>query len=286
MERALFEEHAAHGTADFPVGIYDMSFERGEEMLFSVHYHKEFELLLVTKGAIRLQLEGDTFCLNSGEGVFINSGTLHSAVSAQDGECGFIAVVFSPEFIAERYEGLYGRYILPVIKNELCVPRALTEDMSAIIRETNELFKSHGFGCELFIKSNLARITAMCVERAKRNYITENGNKTDIVKNVLDYIRLNYAGPITLRDMSAHVHISREHLCRVFKEVSELPPVVYLNRYRVMQSAYMLRAGNKSISEIASDCGFNNSSYFDRQFMRFMKCTPGEYRRIWRDSTR
>lgn len=61
MGRDSFEEHAIHGTVDFPVGIYDTHFEPAHRILFSLHYHREFELLLVTRGKVRLQLEGDTF---------------------------------------------------------------------------------------------------------------------------------------------------------------------------------------------------------------------------------
>lgn len=97
----------------------------------------------------------------------------------------------------------------------------------------------------------------------------------DVVKNAIDYIHNNYQNAITLQDMADHTHVSREHLCRVFKEVAESSPVVYLNRYRVLQSAYLLRDTCKSISEISSQCGFNNSSYFNKLFLRFLKCTPG-----------
>ncbi|RGF95145.1 AraC family transcriptional regulator [Firmicutes bacterium AM55-24TS] len=72
--------------------------------------------------------------------------------------------------------------------------------------------------------------------------------------------------------------MSKEHLCCIFRDISDTSPIVYLNRYRTTQSAYMLRNTNKSISEISSLCGFNNGSYFDKMFMRFMKCTPSEYR--------
>ena len=279
MGRDSFEEHAIHGTVDFPVGIYDTHFEPAHRILFSLHYHREFELLLVTRGKVRLQLEGDTFYLNQGEGIFINSGALHSAESSEHQECGFIAIVFSPEFIAAKHENSYETYIRSVMDNELVIPRPLTDDIIAIMRETNGWFQSRSFGYELFIKSNLLHIMALCMAKARQSRRRKNDNKMDVVKNAIDYIHNNYQNAITLQDMADHTHVSREHLCRVFKEVAESSPVVYLNRYRVLQSAYLLRDTCKSISEISSQCGFTNSSYFNKLFLRFLKCTPGEYRR-------
>lgn len=81
MRKDFFEEHITHGSATFPVGIYNMNFNKGSDVLFPVHYHKEFEFLLINKGNVKIQLEGKTLYLKSGDGIFINSGTLHSAVS-------------------------------------------------------------------------------------------------------------------------------------------------------------------------------------------------------------
>lgn len=279
MGKDSFEEHAVHGTADFPVGIYETHFSPEHHILFQLHYHREFELLLVTCGKIRIQLEGDTFYLSQGEGIFIHSGALHFAESVERQECGFIAIVFSPEFIAPKYENTYETYIRAALENDLLIPRFLTDDITSIIWETHEWFQSRRFGYELFIKSNLLRIMALCMAKAQLNCRRKNDNKMDVVKKALDYIHNNYQDNMTLQDLAEHAHVSREHLCRVFREVSESSPIVYLNRYRITQSAHLLRSTRKSISEISSDCGFNNSSYFNKLFLRFMKCTPKEYRR-------
>lgn len=51
-----------------------------------------------------------------------------------------------------------------------------------------------------------------------------------------------------------------------------------MNTYRLEVSAYLLRNTDKSITQIAVDCGFNHLSYFSQQFIRHFKCTPREYR--------
>lgn len=279
MQRNSFEEHVIHGTADFPVGIYDTFFEEERGIVFPDHYHKEFELLFATDGKLRIQLEGNTVYLNKGEGMFINSGELHSGVSAKKGKSGFIAIVFLPECIIPEYDILYKKYIRPIIKKELALPKKLPKEVVDTAIETYNLFNSAGFGYELAIKGNIIRMLSMCIASAEKQCHVRHDNKSEIVKRVLDYIHMNYGNNITLYDLSLQAHVSKEHLCRIFNEVSELSPIVYLNRYRIMQTAYMLRNTDKTISEISSSCGFNNSSYFNKIFMRFMKCTPSEYRR-------
>lgn len=278
MKKNFFEEHITHGTVDFPVGIYDMHFKKENSVLFPVHYHKEFELLVATDGKFTVQLEGDTVCLNQGEGIFINSGNLHSAINAGNTVCSFIAIVFSPTIIALEYDNLYKKFIRPIIKNEIEVSVSLPKGVINMVTETYNLFNMQSFGYELAIKGNIMRMLSICIANAKKCCNVKNDGKYEIVKQVLEFIHINYGNSITLYDLSLQAHTSKEHLCRIFREVSDVSPIVYLNRYRIMQSVYMLKNTDKTISEISSCCGFNNSSYFNKIFMRFMKCTPTEYR--------
>lgn len=283
MNKNCFEEHMIHGTADFPVGIYDMRFEGTGRELFPLHYHNEFEILVITKGRARVQLEDNIFYPEKGEGLFINSGMLHSAVQAENEECCFLAIVFLPDFVASEHEELYKRYIAALIRRELIFAPALPHEAVKLAEEIRLFSEAAKPGYELSIKGNLARILARCMEEAEYRSVSQNAHKTDIIKDTLDYIHCNYGNEIALDDLADHANVSKEHLCRVFKETAHFSPIVYLNRYRIMQSTYMLRSTDKSISEISSCCGFNSSSYFNRLFMRFMKSSPTEFRKCNRN---
>ena len=53
MERKFLEEHLIRGTADLPVGIY--SVDAAKEGHIPLHYHREFEFLVVTHGKAKKQ---------------------------------------------------------------------------------------------------------------------------------------------------------------------------------------------------------------------------------------
>ena len=101
MERTSFKESLQHGSAEFPVAVYNMKFDKKQQMLASLHYHKEFEFLVITEGRICVQIEEKNYELKSGEGIFINSGCLHTITAGEDGngQNGFIAVVFDDALI-------------------------------------------------------------------------------------------------------------------------------------------------------------------------------------------
>ena len=52
MERKFLEEHLIRGTADLPVGIY--SVDAAKEGHIPLHYHREFEFLVVTHGKAKI----------------------------------------------------------------------------------------------------------------------------------------------------------------------------------------------------------------------------------------
>lgn len=277
MDKKYLEEHVIHGTADFPVGIY--TYNTSENVPVPLHYHKEFELFILTEGSVKVQIENTAVHLEKSQGVFINSGALHSVIINNDIQCSFIAIVFSPGFIAPEYDNIYKKLIMPIIRNELVIPTSLPKEVISTAIETSEIFNSQIQGYELYVKGNITRMMSMCIAHGEKRNAVKKDVKSDTLKKIINYIHLNYMNNITLEDLSTHAHTSREHLCRIFRETADVSPFVYLNRYRIMQSAYMLKNTDKTISQISSLCGFNNNSYFGKMFLRFMNCTPSEYRR-------
>jgi AraC-like DNA-binding protein len=48
---------------------------------------------------------------------------------------------------------------------------------------------------------------------------------------------------------------------------------------RLLRAAELLKNTDKSVYEIAVDCGYDSESYFMRQFKKHKNCTPSEFRR-------
>ena len=85
MERENFRETLQHGTTAFPVAIYNNTFPKHHQLLAYLHYHNEFELLVATKGTLCVQMEENSYIIPQGEGIFINSGRLHTITAENQG---------------------------------------------------------------------------------------------------------------------------------------------------------------------------------------------------------
>ena len=106
-----------------------------------------------------------------------------------------------------------------------------------------------------------------------------NAKSTEQIKTVLNYIRKNYASRLTLADLADVLNLSPEHFCRLFHSITGKSPIDYLNYYRIECACELLSSSQKSITEVAYSCGFNDLSYFNRIFKRYKKVTPGHYQK-------
>ena len=96
---------------------------------------------------------------------------------------------------------------------------------------------------------------------------------------MIQFIRDNYKEELSLIDIASSCSISKSSALQIFKSGIHLSPVEYLIQYRLTQSATQLRMTEQSVSTIAQESGFSNSSYFCRKFKEFYHMRPNEYRR-------
>ena len=283
MQKHIFKENTSHGTSAFPLAVYDVAFDRQQEILASLHYHSEIELLLVTQGCVSVQIENETYHLEENEGLLIEPNRLHM-ILADNSKNGnqtqhFIAVVFDYHFLCSHHDIIYSKYIQPLLEGQLQLSSKLSVEVCQAILKINQAYHASLFGCELFIKEQLLHSLHLMVQTATPATTSIPNSKNKIVRETIDYIETNYDQPITLQNLADHVHISKEYLCRIFSQMSQVSPITYLNRFRIQQSTNLLLETDKSITEIAHQCGFNHSSYFNKLFLAYMNCTPSEYRK-------
>ena len=279
MDRYNYKESLIHGTPDFPIAIYNNTFDKQYNLLAPLHYHSEFELLVATRGTLSVQMEETLYTIPEGEGVFINSGLIHMITSMDNIDHGFLAIVFDFSLICSEHDTAFKKYIQPIMNGTLKVPIALPPHICKLVHSINDAYENASFGFELYTKQVLLEIFHTLVDNSETTSLPVQNTKSLLLKSVLDYVEKNYTDNISLEDMAQYVHISKEYLCRIFNAMSDTTPVEYLNRYRIRQSTNLLIRTTKNIADVALSCGFSNSSYFNKLFMRYMGCTPSEYRK-------
>src|SRR5690606_18803468 len=97
----------------------------------------------------------------------------------------------------------------------------------------------------------------------------------------ISYIEVrNFHREISLKEISEVANMATTTFCNFFKEHFRMTFVEYLNSIRIGHVCKLLSSQDKTIIEIAYECGFNNLANFNRQFKRLKGMTPKEYRKL------
>lgn len=286
-----YEEKEKHGTAQFPVGLHKLEYPAETDVMFYVHWHQEFEFLVLTEGKVLFTIEDREYVMNPGDIVFINSNYLHTAKNICGGVCSFYAIDFSYHVLNEDIHSIFAKkFIRPILNDKYIFPEFMPvsedeskgwqKDIRNYLHEIGECPEHELEPFELMIRSRILAIWDILDKngvRAEKDNDIES-RYSERLEPVISYIKENYAYEITLAELAAILPMSEGQFSRVFKQTMKMSPIQYLMRYRILQSCRLLQDTEKKIGEIANLSGFNNISYFNRVFLNTIGCTPKEYR--------
>jgi AraC family transcriptional regulator len=83
---------------------------------------------------------------------------------------------------------------------------------------------------------------------------------------------------IKLSDLAALLDMSQFHFSHMFKQSIGTSPYQYLIQQRIERAKQLLKQTNRSIMDIALECGFNSHSHLGQQFRQLTGITPKSYR--------
>ena len=286
------KEQIPHGDALFPLMVHQLDTDSRFRERVRCHWHAEMEIMVVTKGRARVHVDDRSYTVDEGAVTIIMPNRLHS-VTAQEGEpFSFYAVVFDMALLNSfAKDAIQQQYIDSARDGEVVFPECLTgeepwkKEMDRLLSDIKDFFENRRQGYELFIKARLCEIWYVLYVHAGRQGAEADKNteyKVRLTKQVMDYLQKHYAEQIVLDELARQFHISEGYLCRLFRSMTKRSVVEYVTDCRISVSARLLKESDMDIGQIAGRAGFNNISYFNRVFRRYMNMTPKEYRRTAR----
>ena len=99
------------------------------------------------------------------------------------------------------------------------------------------------------------------------------------IKKVTSHINKHLTETLTLQSLALVADTTPSKLVRAFQKILGMTPAAYVMSTRINAARKLLEATDKTISEIAQDCGFCDHSHFVHTFRRERGITPCEYRR-------
>lgn len=123
------------------------------------------------------------------------------------------------------------------------------------------------------LKQQFAKNTSFT---AKEVTVTSADEK--FLQKAIDFVKDNLADTdLNIEKMSGELNISRVHLYRKLKAITNQNPTEFIRTIRLKQAAYLLSLGKLNVSEIAYSVGFNSHQYFTNSFQKYFNMSPTEY---------
>jgi AraC-like DNA-binding protein len=96
---------------------------------------------------------------------------------------------------------------------------------------------------------------------------------------VRDLIDRAYAEPLEVAALARSASVSPAYFSRSFKSAFGETPHQYLMSRRMERAMALLRAGDRSVTEVCFAVGFSSLGSFSTQFRRFVGDSPSAYQR-------
>lgn len=251
-------------------------------------YSNQFKIGLVIEGTLTLHAGGQTTLVHTGDGFFINTQVRHLFTTATNDPVLLYSVCFHPRIIGGSADSVYWqKYVNPLSSNTSyplqVFHKQQTSDEESLqhILHVLRTLQYRITGYELLVRNELSFIILDLIGRQafEQNSISKKQLRNEErIYQMMQYIEHHYTEPITLQDLSSSVSISVSECIRCFKDTLMQTPANYMRMFRLMKAEEQIIHTNKTISEIAFDCGFQETSYFNRCFKKQYKQTPLQYR--------
>ena len=272
----------------FPYTAIDCRFDGYSGPCVDWHWHATLEINICASGVLKTSTQRGEYIVREGDAVLVNANVLHRN-EAYEGAPGVRVQthMFDRSLVAAA-ELPQRRYVAPVVECTLLDALPLFRENAehrAVLEALDRAFEAASEekdGYELEICGLLNRAwqgvyaQALPVIGARQPLPRM---ETARLKQMLGFIREHFAEDISPADIAAAAGVCERECFRCFKQELGTTPLSSLTDFRVRKAAELLRETDRSVTDIASACGFATSSYFGKVFRRRMNLSPLAYRR-------
>lgn len=265
---------------------------------YDFHSHAHYEIYYFHRGDCKYLIHNSIYELQPEDIIIMDGLTAHRANPSRFEPYERSIVHFSPRWIDPVIETLpFPELLAPFKEMNNCLLRGQDDGERRIIlncmKDMAQLLTDESFHMqeqssqkpevEAELKVLLLTMLVQIFKLSKKEneqLAKQKSEKVVHVENIATFIQGNFKEKITLDDISSKLNLSKFYLSRIFKEVTGTTVMDYVMACRLNQVKYDLEMNlDKTLHEIAGDCGFESPAHFSRFFKKSLGMTPSEYRK-------
>ncbi len=252
-------------------GIYIMHDESWEEEKTKT----EYVMWCITKGEIIITVDKQIFSAHKGDVVLFLPGIRYTA-SASGGGCEFMYQKFIIE-LGNNINVLGDINIAGIISNQE-IKKSTDLYISRLLKLYNSKLyyslQSHSLFLGFFTE---------CIENIRKYGFTEfcksNTHAHSDIWKAMSYIGEYFYEDISVSKLAKSIHMSEKHFIHSFKQTVGISPKQFIIQCRMRRASDMLINTDTSVSDIASELGYNDIYCFSRAFKNYFEVSPAMYRK-------
>lgn len=241
-----------------------LMFTKGDaSILRGPDQHYRCLLIYSLKGSGEILLDNQHFYLKENQSIFVMPHQYHQYINIDQDKYFWL-------FLSFEYPELS---LLELLKNKIL---ELTESdleyaYKLVTIYNEELINNHNSGL-------LNYHLAILLENLKKiSSNTIKANNSSFLSKVNKYIYLKINKNISVIDIAESVGLSESYLRAKFKKLCNESIGNYIKKVKLHRASVFLKEGDVSISELASDCGFESIYSFSRAFKNVYGFSPKKY---------
>lgn len=249
------------------------------------HTHDFDEIVIVTNGTGKQYVNNEEYFVSAGDVFIVKGDALHYYENVDNIEV--YNVGYKPWVLKDfsqmllKSAGYHSFFIFePAYRRKnhfsekLHLEKEALSELVVMLKKLKEELKIANN--ELSVTGLFMQITGYLLRHLK---LTADVKKdVSPAKKIIDYIEENLAEQISLEELSRFSGMSKNGIIAMFLRLYGTTPLKYINNARLYRAENLLKNTEKSITELALECGFSDSNYFSRVFKAYRGKTPREYR--------
>ncbi|HVU84077.1 MAG TPA: AraC family transcriptional regulator [Puia sp.] len=253
-----------------------------------LHYHPELELTLILEGTGKRFVGDSIEEFEPGDLVLVGENIPHywcsPLIVSEDSSASAIVVQFKKDFLGEDFFKLAGAEHIDRLINDgrgICLKAA---HVKAFVHERLLKMKQlNTFGRTLLLLEILDLFA-----RSEVHYLSSPGFKPSLheteltrMNKVYSYVYHNIGNPLDIAEIAGLLNMSVSTFSHYFKKRAQKTFTQFVNEMRIGLAKRLLIESEKSIAEIAYECGFSSLSNFNKQFNALVNLSPRVFRKSY-----
>lgn len=265
--------------------------ELSKNFYYDGEQHDFWEMVYIDKGEMICTADKNRFILKSGEMTFHKPNEFHNLSGNNTVAPNVSIITFECKSRAmKHFEGKIFRLsaeeksMLSMLFSEGLSCFRL-EDESNPLLQRMEKIEPNPFGSSQMTKNlleifliKLCRNTDVVTKTMRQSYVIDGVDVPYHIKEILDFLRENVYGRITVADVARHVGKSESTVKQQFALYQKSGIMKYYNSLKIKEARRLIREGKYNMTQIADMLHFDNPQYFSKCFKSHTNMTPREYK--------